>query len=203
MRGTRKRGRRLAWLTAAVCFVLPACEPGGYFTVLGYTSKPLYSEEIHTVRVPIFKNETYYRGLEFQLTEAVIREIESKTPFKVVTAGCPADTELTGKITTVNKALINVTQLNGIRESEVTLAVGVVWRDLRAGHLGEFLSQPPPKPPSSEAINQQLPPLAEVPVIVQALTAYQPELGPSTAWALQRDVDKLALRIVQLMEKPW
>ena len=37
------------------------------------------------------------QGLEFDLTRAVVREIEAKTPYKVVGADADADTELTGE----------------------------------------------------------------------------------------------------------
>src|SRR5262245_24704325 len=85
-------------LLTGVSLLLPACESGGHFTVLGYTTRPNYDCAIRTVRVPIFKNETYRQGLEFKLTDAVIREIEAKTPWKVVPAWRAADAELTGKI---------------------------------------------------------------------------------------------------------
>jgi hypothetical protein len=192
-----------ACLLAAASVLLPSCQPGGNFTILGYTTQPNYNLEIHTVRVPIFKNETFYRGLEFQLTEAVIREIELKTPFKVVTAGCPADTELTGKITGFSKNIVNFTQLNNVREAETTLTVEVTWKDLRPGHIGEFLSAPVPKPPSTEAINPPSPPANPPPVLVQSVASYQPELGPSFATAQKQNVDRVAVQIVSMMEKPW
>src|SRR6266446_6128424 len=78
-------------LLASLALLLPSCGWDGQFTVLGYTTRPNYDCTIHSVRVPIFKNVTFRRGLEFDLTRAVIREIEAKTPFKVVAAGCAAD----------------------------------------------------------------------------------------------------------------
>src|SRR5947207_12069979 len=90
-------------LLAVVVLLLPSCSWDGQFTILGYTTRPNYDPGIRTIRVPIFKNYTYIRGLEFELTKAVIREIQVRTPFKVVSADCPADTELTGTILTLNK----------------------------------------------------------------------------------------------------
>ena len=63
---------------------MASCESWGHFTFLGYTTRPNYDECIKTVYVPIFDNKTFRRGMEFDLTRAVIREIEAKTPFKVV-----------------------------------------------------------------------------------------------------------------------
>jgi hypothetical protein len=197
---------RRAWACLVVLtpVLLPACEPGGHFTFLGYTTLPNYNTEIRTVRVPIFKNETVYRGMEFQLTEAVIREIELKTPFKVVTAGCPADTELTGKIITYTKSVVIPNQLNEVREMETTLAVEVVWRDLRPGHSGEVLSQPVPRPPSTESVGPPpVPPTTPPVVLVQSLATAHPELGESLATAQKKNVDRAAVQIISMMEKPW
>src|SRR5215471_8417063 len=90
-----------------VCIAGVSCTSRGHFSLLGYTTQPNYDECIKTVYVPIFENKTFRRGLEFDLTRAVIREIESKTPFKVVSAGCPADTELTGTIINLAKSTVN------------------------------------------------------------------------------------------------
>src|SRR5262249_47575930 len=109
------------------------------FTILGYSTQPNYDTSIRSVRVPIMKNLTQRRGLEFDLTNALVREIELKTPFKVVGANCDADTELTGTIISYNSNILNHNQCNEVREAETTRAVEVVWRDLRTG---EILTRP-------------------------------------------------------------
>jgi hypothetical protein len=148
--------------------------------------------------VPIFKNNTFVRGLEFDLTRAVIREIGARTPFQVVSADCPADTELTGTITALTKVAVNRTQLNEIREGQTTLAVEIIWRDLRTG---EVLSQPRAKSdPDNPAPPPEGPPK---PLLIQSLGDYIPELGGSTTTALQQNVNRLATQIVSKMEIPW
>ena len=101
--------------SAAVALLLPSCAGDGQISILGYTTRPNYDPNIHTVRVPIFKNITLIRGLEFDLTRAVIREIEAKTPFKVVDSRAGADTELIGKIVSTSKAVITLNQLGEVR----------------------------------------------------------------------------------------
>jgi hypothetical protein len=93
--------------------------------------------------VKVFKNKTYRQGLEFELTRAVIWEIEKFTPFRVVQGDGPADTELTGTIMSFNKGLLNVNNVNEQRDIETTMGVEFVWRDLRTG---EVLSKPPRRP---------------------------------------------------------
>jgi len=184
---------------AAIGLLLPSCSWDGQFTIFGYTTRPNYDPGIRTIRVPIFKNYTYVRGLEFDLTEAVIREIQTRTPFRVVSADCQADTELTGSIVNVSKVAINRTQLNEIREGQTTLGVEIIWRDLRTG---EVLSQPRPKsdpdgppPPPPDAKPK--------PLLIQSMGNYIPELGGSTATAYQQNVNRLAVQIVSKMETPW
>src|SRR5215207_5761989 len=136
-----RRHAALAILLAGLA--LPGCESGGHFTVLGYTTKPNYDPCIKTVYVPIFHSQILLdetrRQVPFTLTRAVIREIEAKTPYKVVSNREGADTELTGNVVALTKNLLIRNQLNEIREAETVLTVGIVWKDLRSG---EILSKP-------------------------------------------------------------
>ncbi len=197
--------QRSALALVTVCgLALPACESDGHFSIFGYSTRPNYDCTIRTVRVPIFKNnvvqDTVRRGEEFDLTEAVIREIEKRTPFKVVGANCDADTELMGIIVNNPKQLLNRTQRNTVREGEVLLSVEIVWRNLRTG---EVLSQPkkkgPPPDPATLVGPQPPPP----PLLVQSKASFIPELGGSFTTARQQNVELLAKQIVYMMEKPW
>jgi hypothetical protein len=233
---------------AGLSVILPACDPDGNFTILGYTTRPNYDPKYKTIRVPIFQNKTFTEGLEFDLTQAVVREIEAKTPMKVRTAGCPADLELTGTIQVVTKGILNVNQLNEVREGEMTITVELVLRDL---HTGEILSRPgrrpvdappfeplvpptvganvpgmreavvtgPPAQPGAPSATFQPPPGEPIalgqprpadpplppgpPLKVSASASFVPELGQSTTSAYQAAINKLAIRIVSMMEKPW
>ena len=198
-------GRGSCALLASVALLLPSCGWDGHFTLLGYTTRPNYDCTIHSVRVPIFKNVTFRRGLEFDLTRAVIREIEAKTPFKVMAAGCAADSELTGTIVSLNKNLLNRNQQNEVREAETILGVEIVWRDLRPGHEGEILSKPRTGPgaPPPPNLPPGAPPPPPPPVLVQSVAGFIPELGESLTTAEKKNVDRLAVQIVSMMEIPW
>jgi hypothetical protein len=188
-------------LLAALACLLPSCGWDGHFCILGYTTRPNYDLSIRTVYVPIFKNTTLRRGLEFDLTRAVIREIESKTPYRVASCREDADSELIGTIVTRNKTVINFNELAEIREAQVLVGVELYWRDLRPGHAGEILSKPLVKQTGAPLVvpeGQAVPP-----VLVQSLTSFVPELGQSVTTAEKANVDRLAVQIVSLMEKPW
>jgi hypothetical protein len=191
----------LVFLSACL---LPSCESDGHFSVFGYTSRPNYRCDIRTVRVPIFKNLTYRdatrQGIEFDLTKAVQREIEQKTPYKVVGDNEEADTELTGTIVSLTKQIINRNQFNEVREAQTVLTVEVVWRDLRSG---EVLSRPPKGPGAPPPPPPGAPAPPPPPVTVSSLSGFIPELGESPTTAYKGNVDRLARQIVYLMENPW
>jgi hypothetical protein len=214
---------------------LAGCAWDGHFNILGYTTRPNYDEQIKTVRVTIFKNQTFVRGLEYELTKAVIREIQLKTPFRVVSDGCAADTELVGNIVSRNKNPVLYGPFNEVRDVEQTIGVEIIWRDLRPGHVGEILSKPltqpvppppvlPPLPGSEEALARVTPPAPPLetpgapapppaapgavvlplpPVLVQGLGTNIPELGRSTVAADLEALNRIAVQIVSMMERPW
>jgi hypothetical protein len=208
--------------------VLAGCASDGHFDLLGYTTRPTYDDCIRTVYVPIFENVSFRRGLEFDLTRAVIREIEAKTPYKVASCREAADTELRGKIINRNRSMVLNNRLNEIREGEVALAVELTWLDLRPGHVGEVLTQPDGargemlrgrdnigrmglNPMAGPMMMEEQPrgaPLVDkegnpLPVIVQPTATYVPELGGSVTSAEKQLVDRLAIQIVSMMERPW
>jgi len=197
-------------LLAIVALLLPSCESAGNFTLLGYTTRPNYRCDIHSVRVPIFKNNAYRdatrQGIEMDLTQAIIRQIEAKTPFKVNTES--PDTELTGSIDYLNKGVLNRNQRNLPRETETTLACSVKWVDLRTG---ENLSRPahgpgslpPPALPGSPPAVPGTPPPPSDKVAVFSLGHFIPEIGQSSTTAYKQNVDNLAIQIVSMMEEPW
>ena len=126
------------FVLASYAILLPSCAWDGHFDVLGYTTQPNYDTSYKTVRVPIFKTRvnmmaTPIPGLEQDLTEEIVRQIQLKTPYKIDQGN--ADTELTGTIVGFTKNLINFTQFNTVREAETTLVVALVWRDLRTGKI--------------------------------------------------------------------
>jgi Lipopolysaccharide-assembly len=188
-------------LIVALGIVLPSCNGDGNFTILGYTTSPMYDCGIRTVRVPIFKNETMRQGLEFELTKEVVKQIEAITPYKVISGQGHADTELTGTITLMNKAVTLRTPLNEIRQGQTVLAVALQWKDLRTG---EYLSRPRSGPGS---LSPDAPPGAQFipppPVVVTSTANFVPELGESITTAQQQNMQKLAIQIVSMMEKPW
>ena len=99
----------------------------------GYAAASPYSDQISTVAVDILTNRTFDRDVEFELADALIKEIEARTPYKVTPRG-RADTILTGRISKVRRIQLSKSPLTGLSE-EVTYSVSIdlTWTDLRTG----------------------------------------------------------------------
>ena len=203
MRAWLTRRRLASCVVAAGTFLLPACKDG-HLDVFGYTSEPPYDCSIQTVYVPIPRNLTYRRGLEFDLKRAIDREIESKTPYRVSSNPDNADTELFCKIIGRTKNVVVLNQNNEVRDAETTLAVEVTWKDLRLGHVGDVLTKPPlPGQAEIAVVDPLTPPPAPAPLLITVPSNFVPELGGSITTAEKQMVDRLAVEIVSKMEKRW
>ncbi|MEX0745130.1 MAG: LptE family protein [Phycisphaeraceae bacterium] len=99
----------------------------------GYSPEGVYDEQYQTVAVPIFENRTFWDRVQFDLTEAVTKELEQRTPYKVAPSAV-ADTILQGSITSVDQRHLARRQDGGVpEEMEITIRVDFEWIDLRTG----------------------------------------------------------------------
>jgi hypothetical protein len=179
----------------------------GESTIFGYHFGSRARPDVRTVRVPIFRNTTYYRDLEFELTQAVIKRIQDTTPYKVITGG-PADAELVGVI---RNGLAHVgiqNELNEARTRDFTLVVEVNFVDARTGqdYFLPVTLQPALQPPPAPVTDVQAPPPPPPnlrPIVVAKTATYAPELGQSFATARQKVINDVAVHIVNMMECPW
>ena len=105
-------------------------------TGCGYSTTELYPTQYNTVTVPNFDNRSNDRNVEFNLREALIKELEQRTPYKAVSGTGLSDTQLTGTVTRVSRQLISRDATAGLpQEIEVTVTVDFQWRDLRTGKV--------------------------------------------------------------------
>ena len=105
-------------------------------TGCGYTTTELYPTQYTTVTVPNFVNRSNDRNVEFTLREALIKEIEQRTPYKAVSGTGLSDTQLTGTVVRVDRQLISRDAEVGLpQEIEITVTVDFQWRDLRTGEV--------------------------------------------------------------------
>lgn len=146
----------------------------------------LYPADIRTVYVPVFESNSFRRNLGERLTEAVAKEIDNRTPYKVV-GSAQADSVLAGTILRDTKRVLVEDPNDEVREGEINFEVQVQWVDRR----GDLIRGP-----------QTIAMPVELTEIGRA-ASYVPEVGQSIATAQQKAIERLARQIVSMMEAPW
>ena len=98
----------------------------------GYTTKSLISRNINSIYIPIFGNDTFRSGIEFDLTTALKNEIMTKTKLRIAKKE-NADTILTGRIVVFSEGVLSSNAKDNIVESSVAISVNVALMDRRTG----------------------------------------------------------------------
>lgn len=154
-----------------------------------FGNSTLYASNVRTIYVPLFQCDSFRVtpavDLGVRLTEAVCKEIEKRTPFKVVD-GAGADSILTGRIVADTKRMMVESPSDQSRMVELNLQVLVTWAD-RGGTV--LASGAVPVPAASVDVGQS--------------AALVPEYGRSIVSTQQEGMVKMAQQIVGLMEEPW
>jgi len=100
----------------------------------GYTSRSLIDQNVQSVYVPIFDNDTFRRDLEYDLTKAIKEEILFRTQLKIVDEK-HADTILTGILKDVQENVLIENPDAVTIESRVNVFVQFSWLDQRTGRI--------------------------------------------------------------------
>ncbi len=151
-------------------------------TGCGYSvgQRDLFRTNIKTVHVPIFQNKDFRRGLEFQLTEALVKAVELHTPYKTESDKRRADTVLEGEIIEIRQGTLGLDFKTHLpRETQYTVVASFRWKDRRTGKI-----------------------LVQKPLITQSVDYIRP-VGENEFQASEEALNDLAERIVENMEKPW
>jgi hypothetical protein len=145
----------------------------------------LYPVDVKTVYVPMFESESFRRHLGEKLTEAVCKQIETDTPFKVVSSP-NADSVLSGRIVSDTKRTIIENSFDDPRNTEYNVQILVTWANRKGDLIHESAVTVPP------AL-----------IDMGGRSDIVPEFGRSVASEQQAAIDRLAGQIVGLMEAPW
>lgn len=149
-------------------------------------SQSLYRSDVKTVYIPMIRNDSFRPDLGVRLTEAIQKQIELRTPYKIVTQA-QADSTLTCRITSDSKRVITETTTDEPRALEEIVNVEAVWIDRRGMVLME---------------NRFLPP-GETALLFTRSVDFVPEAGQTLTMAQQRAIERLADLIVGQMEMRW
>jgi len=151
-----------------------------------FGSASLFRPGIRTVYVPIERNETFRHDLGVRLSEALVREIEQRTPYKV-TGDPNADSTLTCRVVAESKRVLTETDTDDPRALDAAVAVRATW----TGRNGELLMQ------------NAVVPTGDLAILFSQDARFVPEAGQSIDSATQAAIEDLARRIVGQMEMRW
>jgi hypothetical protein len=166
------------WLLA--CLLLLPCSG------CGYNIGAPFSQEVRSVAVSIPKSDSNRRFLENQIAEAVQKQIQMRTHFRIAHED-EADTSLVLHFKKLQKGVLGQTENSDARELQINLQVTAEWIDRRSG----------------EVLRQEGFDLPRMPRQLLAQAEYAPEVGQSLATAETEAVNRLARNIVNMMETPW
>ena len=152
----------------------------------GYTLGTPTVQGVRTVHVPVFQCESFRRNMDYLLTEAVQREVRTRTQYRLDDAAT-ADTILRGRIVEIRKSALSENRYDDPRELQLMVGAEVTWVDRRSGQI----------------LQQQTFPIGPELTQQASNVSFAPEVGQSLATAQQESAQRLAARIVDLMEVPW
>lgn len=184
---TRASRHGSCWL--AVCLAGMAVMAVGCATYR-FGNNTLYAPNVRTIYVPMIQCDSYRTtpaiDIGERLTEAVCKEIENRTPFKVVGSPEGADSVLTGRVVADTKRMLVESPTDQSRNVEMNYQVLVTWAD-RGGTV--IAAGDVPMPAATVDVGQS--------------ASLVPEYGRSVASTQQESIGGLAKQIVDLMEEPW
>jgi hypothetical protein len=146
----------------------------------GYSNESLFPQDVNTVCLEMFDNRTFWRNVEYELSDALAKRIETDTPYKIVSSRDRADTVIGGQIVSITESALTLErELGGVLEKELELRAVVNWKNLKTGQL---------------LIANRT---------VSASASYSPPQKQDFAYASSLAANNLARKIVELMEKKW
>jgi hypothetical protein len=172
-------GRRAAVLSLApvamAIVVLAGCGGPG-----GYSNRSLFPSDVRSIYVKMFDNRTFRRGIEYTLSDALAKRIETDTPYRIISDEDRTDSVLSGQLVLINESILTLERETGrALEKEVVLAAVVNWKNLRTGRV---------------MINNET---------VTAAASYSEFLNQDFTYASAVAANRLAQKIVELMENNW
>jgi hypothetical protein len=169
-------------IVCSVIYLLAFAGCAGYQVGAGL----LYAPDVATVYVPMIDSDSYRRDLGERLTEAVVKEIELKTPYKVVSTP-DADSILSARLINDTRRTLIENEFDDSRLSEIEVRAEVAWLNRR---------RLPIVPAQTLAVPPEL-------VLISQTANLIPEVGQSVATQQQQAIERLAQQIVSTMEAPW
>jgi hypothetical protein len=128
----------------------------------------------------MFDNRTFRRGVEYTVSDALAKRIESDTPYKIVSDRDRTNSVMGGQLVVITESILTLERETGrALEKEVILTATVNWKNLRSGRM---------------MINNQS---------VTVAASYSDFLRQDFTYASSLAANKLAEKIVEMMQNNW
>jgi len=128
----------------------------------------------------MFDNRSFRRGAEYAVSDALVKRVASQTPYKIVSDTNRADSVMSGQLVSISESILTLErEIGRPLEKEVVLTAVVNWKNLQTGRL---------------MINNKT---------VVASASYSEFQGQDFTYASAVAANKLAQKIVELMENQW
>lgn len=164
----------LTFATLLLAAALTGCGAGGY------SNESLYPTDVRSVRLEMFDNRSFRRGVEYELSDALAKRIEVDTPYKIVSDKDRSDSVISGQLVAISETALTIDRdVARPLEREVVLTAVVTWKNLNTGKL---------------MINNKT---------VTAAASYSEFQNQDFTYASALAANKLARRIIELMESNW
>ena len=152
----------------------------GCVDIIGYSNKSLFPQEVSSVCLEMFDNQSFRRGVEYELSDALAKRIEAETPYKITSSRDRADSIINGRIVSIDESVLSIEREVGrALEKEVQLTAVVNWKNLKTGQL---------------LIDNQS---------VSAQATFSEFQKQDFSYASALAANNLARKIVELMQKKW
>ena len=162
-------------LSSVLCLLSCGC-----IDITGYSNKPLFPEQLSSVCLEMFDNQSFRRGVEYELSDALAKRIEAETPYKIISSPDRADSIINGQIVSIDESVLSMErEIGKALEKEVQLKAVVSWKNLKTGDL---------------LIDNQT---------VSAQATFSELQNQDFGYASNIAANNLAQKIVELMQKKW
>lgn len=132
----KRAGLKFRVLSWACALVLMVSALAGCSAIKGYSNETLFPQDVSSVCLQMFDNQTFRRGVQYELSDALAKRIEANTPYKIVSSSDRADTVISGQIVSIREiALSTEREMGTVLEKEVEIRAVVNWKNMKTGQL--------------------------------------------------------------------
>ena len=176
----RSVGGGVSFTCVFLCLLALGVSLCGCAGIGGYSNESLFPRDVSSVCLKMFDNQSFRRGVEYDLSDSLAKRIEAETPYKIVSNADLADTVISGQITSIGElALSTDRDIGVVLEKEVEVRAVVTWKNLKTGELL----------------------IDHLPVVASA--SYSEFQMQDFKYASSVAANNLARKIVELMERNW